>query len=137
MCSSMKPCSFFWSDFTLSEKSKFIRPVSLSGKSCRPLFEEMSHAFLEIFALQALDHFLLGYFKSLGQRLKHGVVNLIFYDPFRSRAHTIGQIFGVSINILHKTALRKDLVHQSHSQGIVGVPQACRKQHVEGVRRSD
>src|SRR5579864_7274551 len=121
MCSSMKLCSFFWSDLTLSENSNSMIVTSLSGESGGSLFHEVGDAFLEILALQTLDHFFLGGLESLRQRLKHCVVDLILDHAHRSRAHIVSEIFGVSIDAIHETGLGENPVHQAHPQSFVRV----------------
>src|SRR5689334_9994959 len=114
MYSPMKFSRRFWSDFTLSLNSNCM--MTLSPRECgRPLFEKVRHAFLEVLALQALDHLLFSRFERFAERLEHAVINLFLDYAHRPRAHASGQFLRVRINAFHELVLREHLVHHAHA----------------------
>src|SRR6266478_6867815 len=133
MCSSRKACSRRSRSFTLSLNSKFTGGSLSAGESRSPFLNEVCHAFLEILAPQARQHFLLGALKRFRKRLEHRVVDLPLDHPQRTRTDLRGQVHRVFLHGFQKQFLREDLVHQPHPQCFRGIDHSRSKQQVQRV----
>ena len=75
-----------------------------AGERGRALIEKMRDALFEILALQARQHFTLGYIESLAQRLEHRVVNLPFHDARGTRTGIRGDLARVPFTFARNTS---------------------------------
>src|SRR5580704_14977849 len=92
-CVSMNFCSRRRNSFVFSLGSKFmVRTELFACENWRAFLNEVRHAFLEVCALQAGQHFSLGGFESFRQSLEHRLVYLPLHHAQRSRANVRSQV---------------------------------------------
>src|SRR5579862_9252906 len=106
-------------------------------KSRGALLEKMCDARFEILALQACQHFPLGYIKCFAKRLEHRVVNLPFHDARGARTGICSHLARVLVYLCEKCVLREDLIHQTHAQGLGRIDHPGGKKQIERVCVSD
>src|ERR1700722_4288770 len=93
----------------------------------------MCDALFEILALQACQHFTLGYIKCFAERLEHRVVNLPFHNACRTRTRIRSHIARVLVYLCEKYVLSETLMDQPHTKRLGRIDHPRGKKQIERV----